>query len=210
MKTEGSGTKEDPFEGSSQSVYYQTPYSFFSGEEVESDAADTTKSGASYVKTPSGVKAVRASGTRIFFPPIEGIDKKIRQRFSIMPINGEGSALWKKLNALEDAMKYNPEDNGNVWENFNYWTGESHSTKTTGHRHPLALDDDDYERLISGEVDSITVETDVANGHSHTITLAIKPGTNELFIKDCGLEPSDQTNGKVCFDNHENTMEQSE
>ena len=105
-KPEGKGTESQPYSGISSRIYYMTPTEFFSGESEETDAADTV-AGEVYVDTPEhGKKKFRASGTRIVFPKIAGIENTVRQRYPIMPVHGEGSALLKKLNALEDAMGF--------------------------------------------------------------------------------------------------------
>jgi len=44
-----------------------------------------------------------ASGTRIFFPQISGVGI-LRQRYPIMPIHGEGSSVWKELEATKDLL----------------------------------------------------------------------------------------------------------
>lgn len=44
-----------------------------------------------------------ASGTRIFFPQIAGVGI-LRQRYPIMPIHGEGSSVWKELEAIKDLL----------------------------------------------------------------------------------------------------------
>ena len=45
----------------------------------------------------------KASGTRIFFPTIPGVGA-LRQRYPIMPVHGEGSAVWKELEAVKDVI----------------------------------------------------------------------------------------------------------
>ena len=49
------------------------------------------------------MKITRASGIRIFFPPINGVGV-LRQRYPIMPVHGEGSAVWKELEAMKDLL----------------------------------------------------------------------------------------------------------
>ena len=50
------------------------------------------------------VRITKATGTRIFFPPIEGIDVRVRQRYPIAPVHGEGSQVWKEVEALKDLV----------------------------------------------------------------------------------------------------------
>ena len=60
------------YNGTNSKKYYQTPLKFFSGQEVSTDAADTTQSSGGVLNRNGDVKITRASGIRIFFPPIKG------------------------------------------------------------------------------------------------------------------------------------------
>ena len=85
----GSGTDSAPYSGISSKNYYMTPTEFFSGSSEQGDTADTVQ-GEVYVNTPNhGKKKVQASGTRIFFPNVAGIEAKVRQRYPIMPVHGK-------------------------------------------------------------------------------------------------------------------------
>ena len=172
----GSGTAADPYSGAGNRIWYLTPTEFFSGGELETNAADTVK-GEVVMKTPSGDKKVRASGTRVFFPNIEGIDKRIRQRYPIMPIHGEGSALWKKFNALEDALGF--AEQAIYGTGISLTTGISHSSSTTGHEHIVYVEENDIKRLRDGELNSFGVNTETANGHSHRIVVALNPNRDQ-------------------------------
>ena len=60
--------------------------------------------GSAGVLDPLGnVRRVKASGTRSFMPYITGIGS-MRTRYPIMPVRGEGSAIWKDLEALKDIV----------------------------------------------------------------------------------------------------------
>ena len=48
-----------------------------------------------------------SSGVRIFLPNIPGVGV-LRTRYPIMPVHGEGSAVWKELNAIKEILM-NPE-----------------------------------------------------------------------------------------------------
>ena len=208
-KSTGSGTEGSPFSSASSKVYYLTPHEFFTGGEVETDDADTTKPGATYVNSESGAKAVRASGTRILFPEIPGIEKRIRQRYPIMPVHGEGSALWKKLNALEDALNFDPEDSGELGGNPNYKTGNSHSSQagSAGHYHEVSITEEDLQSMRE-DGKTIVVDTENADGHTHTIEVAYNTETKNFYIKKCvnNEQYDDQANGYVCRDKHSNTI----
>jgi len=49
------------------------------------------------------LRKCKASGTRIFFPLIPGVGI-LRQRYPIMPVHGEGSSVWKELEATKDLL----------------------------------------------------------------------------------------------------------
>ena len=98
------GTAPDKaFNGTNSKKYYQTPSAFFSGKEVSTDAADTTQGSVGILDRNGDVKITRASGIRIFFPPINGVGV-LRQRYPIMPVHGEGSSVWKELEAMKDLL----------------------------------------------------------------------------------------------------------
>ena len=44
-----------------------------------------------------------ASGVRIFLPSIAGVGV-LRTRYPIMPVHGEGSSVWKELNAIKEIV----------------------------------------------------------------------------------------------------------
>ncbi|KAL9989560.1 hypothetical protein ACROYT_G004122 [Oculina patagonica] len=99
----GGRTPEKAYNGTNSKKYYQTPSAFFSGQEVSTDAADTTQGSVGVLNKNGAVRVTRASGTRIFFPPISGVGV-LRQRYPIVPVHGEGSAVWKELEAMKDLL----------------------------------------------------------------------------------------------------------
>ena len=46
---------------------------------------------------------VMASGVRVFLPNIPGVGV-LRTRYPIMPVHGEGSSVWKELNAIKEIL----------------------------------------------------------------------------------------------------------
>ena len=99
----GGRTPEKAYNGTNSKKYYQTPSAFFSGQEVSTDAADTTKNSVGVLDNNGTVRVTRASGIRIFFPLINGVGV-LRQRYPIMPVHGEGSSVWKELEATKDLL----------------------------------------------------------------------------------------------------------
>lgn len=49
------------------------------------------------------MRAVRASGMRIFLPNIPEVGV-LRQRYPIMPGHQDGNTMWKEISALKDAI----------------------------------------------------------------------------------------------------------
>ena len=77
----GGKTKEKAYDGLNSRIYYVTPNEFFAGTETHVDAADTTKGSVGVLDPRNEVRMVRASGTRIFLPNINGVGI-LRQRYS--------------------------------------------------------------------------------------------------------------------------------
>ena len=206
----GKGTETDPYSGIGNKEYYMTPTEFFTGDFVQGDAADTV-AGEVFVSTPQGTKKTRASGVRVFLPKIAGIESNIRQRYPIMPVHGEGSALWKKLNALEDAMEFAKA--ADIASGISYSTGLSHNPSTSGHQHLFNANEQDLADLRSGATQEISVTTESRNGHNHNLVIKRKAGAtngdpDEFFVSSCDTNSS--AAGKVCWDNHSNDITRTE
>ena len=99
----GGRTPEKAYNGTNSKKYYQTPSAFFSGKEVSSDAADTTQGSVGVLDKNGTVRITRATGIRVSFPPIEGVGM-CRQRYPIMSVHGEGSPVWKEVEAMKDLL----------------------------------------------------------------------------------------------------------
>ena len=111
--------------------------------------------------SPGTQRLCRASGTRIFFPNIYGIGI-IRQRYPIMPVHGEGSAVWKELEATKDVLLKSQSYGYILREPFTaggpiptepsrkevtFQLGTSLKTsKTIGHEHELTLTVDQVKK----------------------------------------------------------------
>ncbi|GFO40349.1 hypothetical protein PoB_006685400 [Plakobranchus ocellatus] len=101
----GGFTTGTAFNGTNSRIYYQTPSSFYGGGgEINSDAADTLKAFTGVLDAEGNVQNVTASGIRIHLPAIPGIEGNVRTRYPIMPIYGEGSTVWKELEALRTML----------------------------------------------------------------------------------------------------------
>ena len=98
----GGNSQDRAYNGTHSKLFYHTSVEFFSGVEVEKDLADTTRTSV-WAKDGEERRKVRASGTRVLFPPIEGVGT-LRQRYPIAPVHGEGSSVWKELEAVKDLL----------------------------------------------------------------------------------------------------------
>ena len=91
--------------GTSSQVYYRTPVEFFDASFVDRNPADTGKLFLCVLDKNGKSRKVRSSGTRVMLPNIPEVGI-IRQRYPVMPIHGEGSSVWKELNALRDFVMF--------------------------------------------------------------------------------------------------------
>ena len=70
---------------------------------MNTDAADTSQGAVGVLDRKGVVRVTHASGTRVFLPFIPGVGI-CRLRYPIMPVHGEGSAVWKELEATKDVL----------------------------------------------------------------------------------------------------------
>jgi len=106
-------SRDKAFPHSFKAVYSKTPLEFFEDNDDSGDSADTSN-GVFWIKGSDGVPhQTVASGVRIVLSKIQGIDKRIRLRFPIVPIHQEGSIYWKRLQALEELVR-EPESHCNI------------------------------------------------------------------------------------------------
>ena len=194
----GGRTPERAYNGTNSKKYYLTPSAFFSGKEVSSDTADTTKNSVGVLdRNGIDVRITRASGTRIFLPLISGVGI-CRQRYPIMPVHGEGSAVWKELEATKDIlMKSNTYSymyreplmgNGNVpptepaKRSLTLKMEDAAATPPGPHTHEVTLTPEEVELAKKGQrIDNVITTTGA--GHQHTIAIAWR--NNKWSIDNC-------------------------
>ena len=194
----GSGTKNNPYSRSNRKTFFHTPASFFSGN-PEVDAADTSQSGGVWIKNATGTKVnTQASGVRIMFPKIAGIDGIIRQRYPIMPIYGEGNTIWKRLNAFEDSLDgyQTSVTNDDVY----YKVDLSHSSGVTPHTHSIQISFKKYKEMREDSTIKYMVSTTKAVNHSHNLVLYVD-SNGKLVIETCDDKVKNADNN-ICFDSH--------
>ena len=215
------GFQEDTaFNGSNSKVYYITPSAFYSGKELEKDKDADTVRGEVGVLNPEGdVVSTTASGIRVLFPEIADVGI-LRQRWPILPIHGEGSAVWKELNALKDIV-LNPISMAQYFSEVpNYGEGEGKVNETTtennqassfllqeakpkydSHTHTLEISSSMMTSLLAGNEEK--VQTSLSSGHSHTLMVyyqapAKAKGKGKFLYHQCDTKKQ----GKKCADGH--------
>ena len=101
------------YNGTNSETFYRTPWELFVGGEYIDDPADTPKDFV-YVLNQAGTEMfkVRASGIRAILPELENVGR-IRQRYPIHPLYGEGEPVWKELAALKEIVM-NPKKYGHM------------------------------------------------------------------------------------------------
>ena len=193
----GGRTPEKAYNGTNSKKYYLTPSAFYSGKEVSTDAADTTKNSVGVLDRKGVVRITRASGTRIFLPPISGVGI-CRQRYPIMPVHGEGSAVWKELEATKDILM-NSKTYGYIYReplgggsgvvptepaNRPLTLKMEDATKTPpgAHSHEITLTPEEVELAKKG-TPIMQLLTTTGAGHQHTINVEWKSG--KWRIKHC-------------------------
>ena len=180
----GGRSTKTAYNGTNSKKYYHTPSAFYSGEEVSTDAADTTQNSVGVLDKDGVVRITRASGTRIFLPSISGVGI-CRQRYPIMPVHGEGSAVWKELEATKDILMKSKTYGFTYREPL----GGDSGVRPTEPKKPLTLKMQDATKdppgahsheveLTQTEVDQakrlgtiFTLTTTTGAGHQHTINV---------------------------------------
>ena len=210
----GGPTLKTALDGTNSKKYYRTPINFFSGSEVSGNAADTTASSMGVLNKTGAAHITAASGTRVFFPPILNIGT-LRQRYPIMPVHGEGSAVWKELEATKDVLLQSHKNGYLLKEPL----GSSQPVPKPPSNHPLTLKLTDAKSILTGahmhEITLTAKEVQLAReqdvvftkttnnmaGHEHKIIVTWYEGPRKSFwrIQKCDDKDTKQTR---CWDEH--------
>ena len=180
----GRATIDRAYNGTCHNTFYMTPGEFYEGGDIPSDPADTTKRGSTAVLDRQGtMRLVRDSGHRVFFPKIPGVGT-LRQRYPIMPVYGEGSSVWKELEALKDiVLDYNkyrhmyrsempqldPNTKVEATDDVNRGKIFELAPGQTGHSHLIRLSVLQVEELAEGRTISVIAEE--SDGHEHELSM---------------------------------------
>ena len=200
-RTGSTTLKDRAYNGINSKIYYQTPYEFFGGSELGTSKADTVRSVVGVLDRVGALHKVKASGTRAFLPYIPGVGS-MRTRYPIMPVHGEGSGMWKELEALKDIvlspMKYanmfheNWQQDGTSSRGLTLLTGKSKD----GHVHRIVLSADEVDMLKMGG--TVVTETEETNGHSHDVEIRRAANGRFIMVKCDG--------GRTCPDKHKKVL----
>ena len=191
----GNPTATRAYNGTNHITFFQTPDEFYAGGEVASDPADTTGQGATAVLDKNeDMRMVRDSGYRMFLPEITGVGI-LRQRYPIMQVNGEGSSVWKELEALKDIVMdsndnkhmyrqqlilQNPDEPTNTTDNPNTNLMLRLEAGTAGHIHLVSITPEQLQTMQNGtNIDTVSGESD---GHTHTMTVRLRQGLIDQFF----------------------------
>ncbi|KAK2171221.1 hypothetical protein NP493_1090g00063 [Ridgeia piscesae] len=191
---------EKAFNGTNSKRYYQTPYEFFVNGEQGTSEADTVKSHVGVLDRAGQMHKMTASGTRTFLPFIPNVGS-MRTRFPIMPVHGEGSGVWKELEALKDIV-LSPVENAHMFhENWRDVTTQgvvliSGEAKGDKHVHRVVLSADQVGMAKLGR--TILVVTEETNNHYHEMRVKRLDDTHYYMVGCDG--------GSSCPDKHYRTM----
>ena len=199
--------KRQAFNGTNSKYFYHTPGTFFHGKPPGSDPADTSRGVVGVLDSAGNLQRVQASGVRMFLPNITGVGI-IRTRYPIMPIHGEGSGVWKELEALKDMVMESHRYNFLFRERMHRptpgattapdcWirlqTSISRGENVEPHMHDVYINNDDDLQLRRGL--RITKTSTIDNGHSHEFELSWTQVGGYKFAHCDGFP--------VCWDDHE-------
>ena len=212
----GGKTLETAWDGINSKRYYMTPDAFFSGKEVETDPADTTASSVGVLNRKGELCIARATGTRVHLPAIPGVsDDRIRTRYPIYPVHGEGSAVWKELEAMKDVLLESktygfiyreplsladPPPPGPPESNIRLEVTTATADPPGPHTHEITVTPEQAKQMMKDRAE-LTFTTTTAAQHEHNIKVKYNLFQNEYMIVQCDDGEYDQGNYR-CMDKH--------
>ncbi|GFS23451.1 hypothetical protein ElyMa_005133400 [Elysia marginata] len=184
-------TEASAYNGTDRAHYYITPVHFYKGRTNSDDSADTARSGVWVKDATNTPRQCSASGQRILTPDIEGVGR-VRLRYPIAPIHGEGSAVWKELNALSDFVMSQTATDQEKATLVNFRMSTTTRTPPGIHDHEFTLSVFDFKK-IRDDGQTRTVTTSLAQGHTHDLVIRYRRGRFEYVT--CSGE-------RICKDKH--------
>eukprot|EP00037_Helgoeca_nana_P031047 m.391982 g.391982 ORF g.391982 m.391982 type:complete len:1112 (-) comp28319_c1_seq6:2403-5738(-) len=174
----GGLTAETAYNGTARDTWFVTPAEFFESNTVDTDAADTSGSVTGVLDQNGVLRRTRAAGHWIFFPPIAGFNRTIRQRFPIMPVHEHGRTTWKEVKALQDILIADGgsqslaaqlsgvlQERQGVSLRLAYTAGVNN---VGPHTHTIHITGDQL-RDMDASSNGISVSTSLDNGHQHEV-----------------------------------------
>merc|ERR1712012_608801 len=142
-----------------------------------------------------------ASGIRVIMPNIKGVGA-IRQRYPIAPVHAHGSTPYKNYDALKDIVLHPKQypfiiygNEGSADKEFKFQMQWSWNNKVSRHRHDFILTEKEINKLRSDPSATISVDTDQAEGHTHTLIVKWNVDYNTLWFLKCDGDSQ-------CWDKH--------
>ena len=189
------------FNGINSRLFYQTPASFYSGSVSGSTAADTARGVTCVLNQDGESKKVRAAGTHVFLPQIKNVGI-LRTRYPIFPVHGEGSSVWKELNAVREVTMNSETWSRMFWKNADLELGSvdlememgySKTTRTSRHTHTVIFSPEE-EQMLKGN-NQLAVTSSQANGHTHQLIVRYRWWDKKYQFVKCDGD-------KDCWDQH--------
>merc|ERR1719229_258144 len=130
--------------------------------------------------------------------PDIGDIKKLRLRYPIAPVHGEGSGVWKEVNALRDMVneKFSQTETPKT---VAFEMSMTERNPPGEHTHEFILS---YEDYLSVKNDGATVEvrTTQSNNHDHDLVISYNENNKKFEYTTC----DDKT--QLCWDGHPRTV----
>merc|ERR1719323_512923 len=161
-----------------------------------------------------------SSGIRILTPAIETVGP-VRLRYPIMPLHGEGSGVWKELNALKGMTMHMNRYASLYEERPGMIQGGDNDTLPMGnsatlhfklsttyqdppgeHSHDLYLNEEEFQEILHSSGDSQLVFTTSEDmGHSHDLSAFRYDSRHKALI-------ARKCDGRIgCWDGHSKVMQ---
>ena len=195
--------KNQEYNGTNSKVYYITPDEFFTGGQVGKAKADTARKAVCILDKTMVSRKVRASGTHVFLPYIKDVGI-MRQRYPIFPVHGEGSSIWKEVNALREFvtdqqkwgfMKWTYESikPTSLLKNTQMEMGLSNHVSVSKHTDTVELSAAEISQCKDGQ--DVYKTSSSSNGHEHILRVRYNRATKKFMYRHC--------DGKnICWDRH--------
>ena len=184
-----------------------TPSSFFNGQEVEPNHADTSGGLKGVLNKGGQVTSTRCSGIRTFLPNIDGVGT-LRQRYPVARLDVEGNPIWKELTALKQLImhsdSYQDMFDGVTSLRETAVTLQTKRSENTDqvwkHKHIVKLTREEaiFLKHPKNNGQYITAYTSYDMWHSHTLKITFDRDTLQYLYVQC----DGFAEGRMCEDEH--------